>query len=107
MMKVRILLIGEGLGFRLLSGKDHKGRQARVESAWSMEVLEPESAAAGEPRIVERRRIPIKPMSIDEAVMQLEKTTDDFLVFRNSANDKINVLYRRPDNNLGLITPEL
>ena len=87
--------------------KDHKGRQARVESAWSMEVLEPESAAAGEPRIVERRRIPIKPMSIDEAVMQLEKTTDDFLVFRNSANDKINVLYRRPDNNLGLITPEL
>ena len=46
-------------------------------------------------------------MSIEEAVMQLEESTKDFLVFRNSANDKVNVIYRRPDNNLGLITPEL
>jgi putative sigma-54 modulation protein len=87
--------------------KDHKGRQPRVEPDWSMEVIESESAASGEPRIVEQRSIPIKPMSIDEAVMQLEETEHDFLVFRNSANDKINVLYRLRDKNLGLITPEL
>ncbi len=87
--------------------KDHKGRPARVEPGWNVDVIESESAATGEPRIVEQSSIPIKPMSIEEAVMQLEESTEDFFVFRNSANDKVNVIYRRPDNNLGLITPEL
>ena len=72
-----------------------------------MEVLEPESIGSGHPRVVERTQIPIKPMSIEEAAMQLEKSRNEFLVFRNSSNDKVNVIYRRPDNNLGLITPEL
>jgi putative sigma-54 modulation protein len=87
--------------------KDHKGRQSRDEVAWDVEVLESESISSGTPRIVERSSIPIKPMSIEEAVLQLERSSDDFFVFRNSSNDKVNVVYRRPDNNLGLITPEL
>jgi len=87
--------------------KDHKGRPGRVEPGWNVDVIESESAVIGEPRIVERSSIPIKPMSIEEAVMQLEESTEDFFVFRNSGNDKVNVIYRRPDNNLGLITPEL
>lgn len=87
--------------------KDHKGRPSRVEPGWNVDVIESESAAIGEPRIVERSSIPIKPMSIEEAVMQLEESTEDFFVFRNSGNDKVNVIYRRSDNNLGLITPEL
>jgi putative sigma-54 modulation protein len=87
--------------------KSHKQRHARPEQGWGVEVLETESIGSGHPRVVERTHIPIKPMSIEEAAMQLEKSTDDFLVFRNSSNDKVNVIYRRPDNNLGLITPEL
>jgi len=87
--------------------KDHKARGGRPEVEWSVDVLEPESIATGQPRIVERSSIPVKPMSIEEAVMQLEKAGNDFLVFRNSANDKVNVIYRRSDANLGLITPEL
>jgi putative sigma-54 modulation protein len=87
--------------------KKHKARGGRPETEWSVDVLEPDSVATGHPLIVERSRIPVKPMSIEEAAMQLEKTTDHFLVFRNSANDKVNVIYWRPDKNLGLITPEL
>lgn len=87
--------------------KSHKQRQARSEIGWNVDVLEPESIATGHPRVVERTQIPIKPMSIEEAVMQLESSSGEFFVFRNSSNDKVNVLYRRPDNNLGLITPEL
>jgi putative sigma-54 modulation protein len=86
--------------------KSHK-RAQRPEAEWSVDVLEPESISSGTPRIVETSSIPIKPMSIEEAVMQLEKSTSEFFVFRNSSNDKVNVLYRRPDDNLGLITPEL
>jgi putative sigma-54 modulation protein len=70
-------------------------------------VLESESIGSGELRVVERSAIPIRPMSVEEAVMQLEGSSDDFLVFLNSVTDKVNVLYRRPDNNLGLMTPEL
>lgn len=87
--------------------KHHKQRQRGEEGAWNVDVIESASIATGEPRVVETSRIPIKPMSIEEAVMQLEREATDFFVFRNSSNDRINVLYRRPDNNLGLITPEI
>jgi putative sigma-54 modulation protein len=90
--------------------KDHKkraGSEAKIEQGWQVDVLERESIASGEPRIVERSSIPIKPMSIEEAVLQLDGTGQSFLVFRNASNDRINVIYRRDDNNLGLITPEL
>ena len=89
--------------------KDHKKRprsEPRNDREWALDVLESESIASGEPRIVERTSIPIKPMSIEEAVLQLDDSSFGFLVFRNSSNDRINVLYRRQDNNLGLITPE-
>ncbi len=90
--------------------KDHKkraGKAAKAELGWAVDVLERESIGVGEPRIVERSSIPIKPMSIEEAVLQLEASAYDFLVFRNSSNSRVNVLYRRDDRNLGLITPEL
>jgi putative sigma-54 modulation protein len=87
--------------------KKHKGRQSAAESAWSLDVLEPESIGRGEPSIVERSTIPIKPMTVEEAALQLEDETLDFLVFHNASTDRVNVLYRRQDKNLGLITPEL
>ena len=90
--------------------KDHKkraGSDAKADLGWAVDVLERESISSGEPRIVETSRISIKPMSIEEAVLQLDDSTYDFLVFRNSNNDRVNVIYRREDKNLGLITPEL
>jgi putative sigma-54 modulation protein len=90
--------------------KDHKkraGSEAKIETGWSVDVLERESVRSGQPRIVERSSIPIKPMSVEEAVLQLDDSPYDFLVFRNASTDKVNVLYRRDDKNLGLITPEL
>lgn len=46
-----------------------------------------------------------KPMSADEAAMQLDSKEYDFLVFRNSENDRINVIYHRKNNDYGLIDP--
>jgi len=90
--------------------KDHKqraGSVAKTDRGWAVEVLESDSIASGEPRIVEKSSIPIKPMSIEEAVLQLDDSSYNFLVFRNASNDRVNVIYRRVDKNLGLITPEL
>lgn len=87
--------------------KDHKSRSSRGEPELEPpEMGEPEPPPAGEARIVERSTITVKPMSVEEAVMQLEKSHVDFLVFRNSSSDAINVLYRRAGQDLGLITPE-
>ena len=47
-----------------------------------------------------------KPMTIDEASLQLEQSKNEFFVFRDSASDRVSVLYRRKDDNYGLIAPE-
>ena len=57
-------------------------------------------------RIIRARRYEVKPMSVDEAALEVVDGEDSFLVFRNAATDTINVLFRRPDGNLGLIEPE-
>jgi putative sigma-54 modulation protein len=57
-------------------------------------------------RIVRARRYEVKPMSVDEAALEVSDGSDAFLVFRNAATDTINVLFRRSDGNLGLIEPE-
>ena len=89
--------------------KDHKARggEARAVQSREVEVVEPDAESDDRPRIVERSTISIKPMTVEDAVLQLEKSSDRFLVFRNSTSDLVNVLYRRSDNQLGLITPEL
>lgn len=47
-----------------------------------------------------------KPMSIEEAVMQIDYFDDKILMFRNSSDDEINVIFRRDDNSIGLLQPE-
>jgi putative sigma-54 modulation protein len=64
--------------------------------------------SAGGARIVRsgQQRLPAKPMSIEEAGMRLENSRQEFLVFRDSGNERISVLYRRRDGDFGLIVPE-
>ncbi|MGH7322184.1 MAG: ribosome hibernation-promoting factor, HPF/YfiA family [Candidatus Rokuibacteriota bacterium] len=58
------------------------------------------------PGIVRMKRFAMKPMLPDEAVMQIELLGHAFYVFRNSATQEVNVLYRRRDGDFGLIEPE-
>ena len=57
-------------------------------------------------RIIRQRRYAVKPMSVDEAAFEVGDGRDAFLVFRNASTEKINILFRRADGNLGLIEPE-
>jgi putative sigma-54 modulation protein len=67
----------------------------------------PAGATAPKPRRVRRvPRYPVKPMTVDEAVLALDSGDDMFLVFRNATTDSIGVMYRRKDGHLGLIEPE-
>ncbi len=74
---------------------------------WPLAVLEASSLEAGQtPRIIRNSYLRIKPMTIEEAALELEGSKNDFFVFRDSTNDRISVLYRRRDENFGLISPE-
>ena len=57
-------------------------------------------------RVIDSRRFVIKPLTVEEAVIELDAEGAEFLVFRNATSDRTNVLYRRPDGNFGLIDPE-
>lgn len=59
-----------------------------------------------EPVIIKTKSFSMKPMSVEEAVMQMELLHKDFLVYTESSTETINVVYRRKDGNYGLISPE-
>jgi putative sigma-54 modulation protein len=92
-----------------LKGKwDSRKRQAaKVVRNRKVASVGPELAPAAEPEVprVVRARYAVKPLSIDDAALQLERDDDAFLVFRHADDDSVAILYRRKDGNLGLIQP--
>ncbi|HEX6094867.1 MAG TPA: ribosome-associated translation inhibitor RaiA [Thermoanaerobaculia bacterium] len=88
--------------------KEGNGRKNVTE--WSVQVLEPaqlrEETQERAPRIVKTNNIAIRPMSIEEAALRLDDSKNEFIVFRDIDSDKVSVIYKRRDNNLGLISPE-
>jgi putative sigma-54 modulation protein len=57
------------------------------------------------PSIIRKKSFDIKPMSPEEAVMQMELLDNNFFVFTNASSGEVNVLYRRKDGHFGLIEP--
>ena len=67
-----------------------------------------EAESASPPRkVVKVKRFAVKPMSVDEAIEQMELLGHSFFLFLNADTEEINLLYRRRDGNYGLIEPEL
>lgn len=56
-------------------------------------------------KIVRTKRFAIKPMSSEEAVLQMELLGHSFYVFVDAETDDVNVVYKRRDGNYGLIEP--
>lgn len=82
-------------------------RQVAVANHWPVDVVAVGAGSDGaQPRIVKSRLLHIKPMSIEEAALQLDHSKNDFVVFRDATTDRVSVLYRRKDQNYGLIAPE-
>jgi putative sigma-54 modulation protein len=72
------------------------------------EPAEEEGAAAvasSGPEVIHSEKYPVKPMFIDEAVLQMEMSSKQFLVFLNAKTEKVSVMYRRKSGDFGLIEP--
>ena len=77
---------------------------------WAVQVLEPgrltQEDDTSMPRIIKTNNIPIRAMSIEQAALHLDDSKNEFIVFRDIDTDRVSVIYKRRDNNLGLIAPE-
>jgi ribosome hibernation promoting factor len=74
---------------------------------WPLDILEAGSLQAGEePKVIRKTVLQIKPMTVDEAAIQLDMSKNEFFVFLDSSSDRVSVLYKRRDNHYGLIAPE-
>ena len=85
----------------------HRPRRAQLfhveESVLTHDLQEED----GTTQIVHTEKFAIKPMFVDEAVLQLELAESQFLVFLNAESEKVNVIYRRKKGDFGLIEPTL
>ncbi|MCP4417069.1 MAG: ribosome-associated translation inhibitor RaiA [Chloroflexi bacterium] len=69
--------------------------------------LEEDIIESDEPTIVRYKQFTMRPMTSEEALDQIELLGHDFFVFFNADEQAVNVLYRRRDNNYGLLQPDM
>lgn len=91
---------------RKLRDKDKTKRRGMGETV-RMDILTFEEDKAGKrrPNIEKTDHFEPKPMVVEEAAMQLNNTDNEFLVFLNAENERVNVIYRRKTGDFGLIDP--
>ena len=96
--------------------KKHRGWKRFLPKGWRNEPLAlaaaPTASDGSSSRTGTRARIvrvhppAVKPMGVDEAALLLESSGQEALVFRDPSGNRVTVLYRRGDGDLGLIVPE-
>ena len=85
--------------------KRHKPLTNRERRSLQEKVYAYESFEEATPRVIQTEHYATHPMSVDEAVMQMDLTDRAFVVFTDQ-DDKVKVVYRREDGHYGLIEPE-
>jgi len=85
-----------------LQGKKSSAKAAAVESS-----AQASAARKRSPRLHRDREYSVKPMAVDEAVIELSTGKQDFVLFRETKSQRINLLYRRSDGELVLVEPQL
>lgn len=58
-------------------------------------------------RLVYEKNYPVKPMSVDEAVLQMDTISQSFIIFQNTESKQLNLIYKRHDGELALVEPQL
>lgn len=89
-----------------LQGK--KGVSAKsVKKAASGEPEAAPSPRKRKPRLVPDKEYTVKPMSVDDAVVELNSGRQEFVLFRNTKSQRLNLLYKKTDGELALVEPQL
>lgn len=89
----------------------HKTKLSRRFRSGGFKFVEPANSQkisideADEFPLVKTKRFAVKPMDVQEAIMQMNLINHDFFVFRDAHTEDVNVVYRRKDGHYGLIEP--
>ena len=83
---------------------DKQIHSAALDDYIAQESLAPEEDETFE--VVRTKHFAVKPMSVEEAILQMNLLGHQFFMFRNTENEEINVVYRRKDGNYGLLEPD-
>ena len=87
-----------------LTEKNREYRKANKDKVVGiMFDFEDEEVEKDKTKIVKRKAIELKPMSEEEAILQMNLIDHTFFLFRNSKNGEVEVIYKRKDGNYGLI----
>ncbi|AQS57085.1 MAG: ribosome-associated translation inhibitor RaiA [Novibacillus thermophilus] len=70
-------------------------------------AVDAEETDESEFEIVRTKRFTLKPMDVEEAILQMDMLGHNFFVFSNSSTNEVNVVYKRKDGRYGLIEPEM
>lgn len=114
-MYASIDLVVEKLDKQVSKLKSKLIDKPRSDSARLQAIIEAASERATEegageeftPEIIRTKRFAIKPMTPEEASLQMEMLNHNFFIFLNQDTEQVNVIYKRRDGGYGLIEPEL
>ncbi|MDY3973378.1 ribosome hibernation-promoting factor, HPF/YfiA family [uncultured Veillonella sp.] len=88
--------------------KTRLARRFKKEVGFQPDAFAPEVPVQEETiDVVRRKRFAVRPMSVEEAIMQMNLVGHDFFMFFNADTEIMNVVYRRKNGSYGLIEPEL
>ena len=82
------------------------GKNLREEIPDVPEYIEEDQAEETERKLVKRKTFPVRPMSVEDAMIEMELLGHSFFAFVNIDTEQTNVLYLRKDGDLGLLEPE-
>lgn len=87
---------------KIVDGKRQRAMEKSVDEKLGIKEPSSRSLARKSPSVREET-FQKKPMSVDEAVMEINQSQDQFIIFRNSDSGELNVLYRQNDGSLRLV----
>lgn len=102
----RLVAQGKKHRERLARERKRQGRLASPRGGFAPEPPRPPRRPAGGDGLVRMGRIPAKPMSLDEALLQFRESGDQVLAFRDINSQQFAVIFRRPDGRFGLVEEE-
>ena len=101
-------MVVEKLERQIAKYRSRLNKKGRAKAASELEV---KPAAEGEDelreRVVRQKKFPAKPMSVEEAIMQMNLIGHSFFVFTNAESQEMNVVYRRNNGDYGLLQPQV
>jgi putative sigma-54 modulation protein len=106
-MYASIDLVVDKIERQIRKQKTRLARRIHGDSLRFHQIAQIEEEDEGEePKVVKTKRFAVKPMSTEEAVLQMELLGHSFFVYENAESEEVNVVYKRKDGNYGLIEPE-